>query len=396
MARGRVTVVILAAAFACAVAPARAGDPPAPSSAATAETRAAWDALDSKADPVPDEGGKVLEDWMRAREVKLDRFAEAFGRSDWDAWALPADREIFTSGLLNFHWGARRERRFDDARRALDTLERRLPDDPEAFRSRHHLRADLLLSMGDVPGALAHCLRREGELTGYSKALDEVRLGDARNVTGDAKGAAAAYAAAEKAMAEWDGKDDEKGAPVATESSVRWAHEWIDEDLALRRTVLGKPTTSLKIGSWIGAPTVDWTHLRGKVVVVLLCRKPDHFLDQELADLDRLAMAMAGKPFQALAIVHPSGLPDFRPSPGARIQDHVAAFRTARKLSVPFAVMDDSEFARITTSNHTLTLVADAKRTIVHASSWIPDDLASLGIAQFLAERIAESVAPPK
>lgn len=208
----------LAAGLALAGATARAGDPPAPSAVATEEARAAWAALDSKDDPVPDEGGNALDEWMRRSDARREKFTEAFGRSDWEAWALPADREILTSGLLNFHWGARRERRFDDARRALDVLERRLPGDPEAVRSRHHLRADLLLSMGDVPGALARCVEWENRLAGYSKALAEVRLGDVRNVTGDAKGAAAAYAAADAAMAAWDRKTDEKGAPVTTES----------------------------------------------------------------------------------------------------------------------------------------------------------------------------------
>jgi hypothetical protein len=381
--RAAVVLALLAAATALA------GDDD-----AVAETRRAWAALDDAKNPVPDEGGEKLDAWIRARNAALERFADAFGRTEWDAWKLPADKELLGSGLVNFHWLSRRLRRWDDARRALDACVARLPGDPLAARAQRELRVGLLLSSGDLDGAAAHCAAASATLAGHARALNDVALGDVRSALGDAQGAAAAYASAESAMASWDRKRKADDSP-ADDYAVRSAEESVRDDLAVRRSLLGRASTSLKLGPWIGAPTVDWTHLRGKVVLVLFCDRPGFYTDDLLADLDRLARSQAGRPLQVLAVVHPSGLP---PAPaGRRVAEQVAAFRDQRKLSFPLAVMADADYERLLGSTKVdARLVVDAKRAIVHVSSHAPDHHAAFGIAEALAAKAAALPPAPK
>jgi hypothetical protein len=383
----RVIAIVTAAAWTSALA----GDDTA---AAMREARQAWEALDSTKNPLPDDV-KALDAWMRADHARLERFADAFGRTDWNAWSLPADREAFTAGLLQYHWLSRRLRRWDDARRALDARVTRLPGEPESAGSRRQLLPELLMSAGDVPSAIAHCTEWDAKTAGRAKARLDMMLGDLRTAVGDARSAVAAYAAADAAMAAWDRKTDADDAPIKSDYTVTAAQEMFRDEVAIRKLLLGKLTTCLHIGPWIGAPTIDWMHLHGKTVVVLLCRAPDHFLDNELTDLERFAKSQTGKAVQALAVVRPSSLPETSPGKLQRPAERAAAFREAHALSVPIALLDDAEFAKITGGQKSsVVVVADANRTIVHASVGDPDQLAAMGIAQYLADKLVPAPAP--
>jgi len=352
--------------------------------------REAWAAFcPGPAYPGPNPDDAKRNAWLRETDAAFERFAAAFGRSDWDSWKAPADRALLRTGLLDFLDLSRRLRRWDDARRALEAMPVRLPDDPVAVWARRDLLVNFLLSTADLDGAARHCAAASATLSGHAKALNDIALGDVRSALGDPRAASAAYAAAEAALTAWDHKTQSDGTRVE-EFEVDGLEYGVRRDIEIRRSLLGRATTTLSTRAWVGAPTVEWPSLHGRIVLVVLCGRDGFGADSQLTELDRFARAQVGKPLQILAVVHPSGLP---PIPtGKELPQVVASYRDARKLSYPFAVLDDAEYEKLVGSLAFASLVADDSGTIVHASLSVPDHLAAYGIAEALATKLA---APP-
>src|SRR5687767_8350889 len=70
--------------------------------------------------PFPREG-TARAAWWRAVRAAASEFAEGCGRTDWDGWVLPADKELLDQGLTWYAVDAQRDHRWADARRAFDT-----------------------------------------------------------------------------------------------------------------------------------------------------------------------------------------------------------------------------------------------------------------------------------
>jgi hypothetical protein len=373
---------------------AEAGDDPSANAEAMSEARDAYAAYqDHVAKPRPiDDEARVAVDRER---LKLGwAFADAFGRTEFDAWSLPADTDLFQMGASWFASRSEEFRRWEDARRALDAQVRRLPGASVDVRRRGI--PDLLTASGDLEGALARltAVRAEPRLGPAARVANELRIGDLLSALGDVKSAKAAFQTANETFDGWNRQHDRVDSPFSGDDS-----RFLDER-SFRLRALGRSTVGIRTGSWIGAPTVDWFHLAGRIVFVHLCRTADLWSEPIMSELDRFASANAGLPLQILVVVHPAGLPGFKRSAGRSVRDHVVKLRTERKLSIPFAVLEESEFDDLAcVANSDGFFVADSKRIIVAAGTGqLVSFRTLLGIAEALAKKVPapDPATPPK
>ncbi len=327
--------------------------------------------------------------WDRTQAELIARFSDAFGRSDWDLWTLPEDEGVLRSGLVYYYRRSLKLRRFDEARRVVDACISRFPGGQLAIRARHTFLPEVLMCSGDVQAAIAVRIDLSASLEGHAKAVNELSLGDLRSVTGDFRGATAAYAKSKKAMAAWGREETASG--HTNEFSVRFAAESMAAEFAIRKTLWRKRTAKLHARDWVGAPTIDWAHLRGKVIVIWVCPEMSDYVDKELRVLERFARANAKRPVQVLVVVRPSTFPKSDTLQRNGVRNRIAEFRESRALSVPFALLDDEKFTKLFGElSSTVRLVATHEGKIVHASVFSPGDPACLGLAQYLVDRLVE------
>ncbi len=131
------------------------------------------------------------------------------------------------------------------------------------------------------------------------------------------------------------------------------------------------------------------------MIVIWVYSEVSYYLDKPLSVLDRFAQANSELPLQVLVVVPPSMFPESDTGPRNSVEDRIAEFRASRDLSVPFAILDDEDFAKLFgETSGSVRLVADHEGRIVHASLVSPDNPACLGLAQVLVDRLAESDAP--